>query len=83
MTSKSQAFVEIKKAAVSTKSNLREFREDWQSERTREILERARESESRDADLGPAREVGVYGWVEAEAAAGEKGGEGETGREGE
>lgn len=43
---------------------MKEFREAWLGDRTQEILDRAKESEARDADLGPAREVKGLGWVE-------------------
>lgn len=58
------SFLKIKKAATNATNDLKDFRDNWQGERTQELLARARESEKKDGDLGPAREVRAWGWRE-------------------
>lgn len=58
-------FAEVKKSAVTTTGQLAAFRDDWNSERTQQILAKAQESEQRDPDLSKAAEVPRFGWTES------------------
>lgn len=59
-------FASLKKTAVTTIDELKDFRQAFESDRIRDILGRAAESEGRDGDLGRASEVQAYGWDEKE-----------------
>jgi len=55
--SNAQMFAEIRKVAVSSTTELKQLRDDWTSEQTRDLFARARESEARDGDLSKGRTV--------------------------
>lgn len=63
---KQQLFAEIKSAAVTATTELKDFRDNWTSEQTQGLLARSKESEQKDGDLSKASAVPRYGWYERE-----------------
>lgn len=61
---KADVLIDVRKSAVQRAESLRTFAEAWESDDTKRVLERARESESRDANLSRSEEVPKWGWVE-------------------
>jgi len=56
-TNKAQMFAEVRKVAVTSTGELKQLRDDFTSEQTRETFARARESEAKDGDLSKGRGV--------------------------
>jgi hypothetical protein len=56
-------FADVRDAAIHSSKDLKLFRDNWDSEQTREVLARAKASNERDGDLSRAREVKGYGWA--------------------
>lgn len=54
-TNKAQMFAEIRKTAVTSTGELKQLRDDFTSERTREVFARARDSEAKDGDLSKGK----------------------------
>lgn len=62
-TSKAELFAEIKSTATESTGQLATFRNDWNSEKTEQIISKARESERKDPDLSKGQEVANFGWT--------------------
>jgi len=65
--SKSDTFTQLHKAVVSANTDIKEFKERWQSEEVQATLAKSREGLERDDDLGAARELPRNGWIEKAA----------------
>ncbi|GAB7350596.1 hypothetical protein MBLNU459_g1165t1 [Dothideomycetes sp. NU459] len=63
-TTKSEAFGVLKKAAVAAVADVKDFRSQWQSQQTQQILARAKESDARDHDLSAGQDIPIYGWTD-------------------
>lgn len=59
-TTKAQAFMDIRKAAMSATQGTSKLKHDWSDERTTQILDRAKESEKKNPDLSLGREDAVF-----------------------
>ena len=62
-TSKAQLFADIKAAATASTGQLSTFRNDWNSEKTQQMITKARESEKKDPDLSKGQGVANFGWT--------------------
>jgi len=56
-TNKAQMFAEIRKTAITSTDGLKQLRDDFTSEQTRDMFARARESEAKDGDLSKGRGI--------------------------
>lgn len=65
-TSKSQLFADIKTAAVTSTTELKDFRDNWTSEQTQSLLAKSNESKQKDGDLSKAASVPRYGWCDGD-----------------
>ena len=63
-TTKPQLFADIKSAAVTSTTELKDFRENWTSEQTQNLLVKAKDSKQRDGDLTKSMNIPRYGWSE-------------------
>ncbi|KAF2167697.1 hypothetical protein M409DRAFT_21850 [Zasmidium cellare ATCC 36951] len=61
---KPRLFADIKDAAVTASTDLKDFRENWTSEQTQSLLARADESKQKDGDFSKAVTVPRYGWID-------------------
>lgn len=61
---KAQLFAEIKTAAVQSVQDVGTLRETWNSEQTKDLVARSKESFEKDGDLSKAAEVPRYGWIQ-------------------
>lgn len=63
-TTKQEAFNGLKKAAIGATTDVGSFRTQWEGQQTREILEKAKKSRSKNSDLSAGNDVPVFGWTE-------------------
>ena len=56
-------FVEIKKAAITSTSDIKRFQDDRNSEQTQTLFAKSKESAEKDNDLSKANDVPSYGWT--------------------
>jgi hypothetical protein len=61
---KVQQYAQIRNAAVGSTTDLKAFKEDWNSEQTQALLQKSRDSLQKDGDLSKAATVPVWGWGE-------------------
>lgn len=61
---KADVLLEVRNAALRRAGDLERLKGDWGGEETKRVLERARESEARDGELGRCVEVPTWGWLE-------------------
>ncbi|THX18163.1 hypothetical protein D6D13_00488 [Aureobasidium pullulans] len=62
-TTKSAAFVGLKKAAIGAVTGVQDLRKEWESNDMQDLLKRTKESYGKDSDLAPAAEVSAWGWT--------------------
>lgn len=63
-TTKHDAFNGLKKAAIGATTDLGSFRTQWEGQQTQQILERAKESRSKDSNLSAGTDIPIYGWTD-------------------
>ncbi|THY88239.1 hypothetical protein D6C95_07124 [Aureobasidium pullulans] len=62
-TTKSAAFVGLKKAAIGAVTGVQDLRKEWESNDMQDLFKRTKESYGKDSDLAPAAEVSPWGWT--------------------
>lgn len=70
-TSRSAYFANFQSATLGSQLQLSEFRRDWLSEGTQEILDKAEKRRDVDGDMRKSLDVPKYGWIDKERQAGQ------------
>ncbi len=55
-------FAGVRKAAIKSADDMKDFRESWTSQQTQDLFARSRQSLSANSDLSKSAEVAKYGW---------------------